>query len=257
MLQSVVGYGFLLVGLITVGIPHGAVDHLIEIGKWESRKVPIFIVKYLALAALMGICWYFLADGALVIFLLYSAWHFGQADGELWKLNRPTSLLWGGFLLVYILGTHTVETNVILKSIGATEFAFSLPYWIVFPWLIWSLIYQKSAFTITILWLTVATQLPLLLAFGLYFIGQHSVTSWKHISSALNQSNRSIWLHSLPFQLGAWLILALFIFLWPTAGNYDFGALNKFGVFFIFISCISFPHVITMNMLYGAKKTTK
>ncbi len=253
MLQSVVGYGFLLVGLITVGIPHGAVDHLIEIGKWESRKVPIFIVKYLALAALMGICWYFLADGALVIFLLYSAWHFGQADGELWKLNRPTSLLWGGFLLVYILGTHTVETNVILKSIGATEFAFSLPYWIVFPWLIWSLIYQKSAFTITILWLTVATQLPLLLAFGLYFIGQHSVTSWKHISSALNQSNRSIWLHSLPFQLGAWLILALFIFLWPTAGNYDFGALNKFGVFFIFISCISFPHVITMNMLYGAK----
>ena len=253
MLQSVVGYGFLLVGLITVGIPHGAVDHLIEIGKWESRKVPIFIVKYLALAALMGICWYFLADGALVIFLLYSAWHFGQADGELWKLNRPTSLLWGAFLLVYILGTHTVETNVILNSIGATEFAFSLPYWIVFPWLIWSLIYQKSAFTITILWLTVATQLPLLLAFGLYFIGQHSVTSWKHISSALNQSNRSIWLHSLPFQLGAWLILALFIFLWPTAGNYDFGALNKFGVFFIFISCISFPHVITMNMLYGTK----
>ena len=253
MLQSVVGYGFLLVGLITVGIPHGAVDHLIEIGKWESRKVPIFIVKYLALAALMGICWYFLADGALVIFLLYSAWHFGQADGELWKLNRPTSLLWGAFLLVYILGTHTVETNVILKSIGATEIAFSLPYWIVAPWLIWSLIYQKSAFTITILWLTVATQLPLLLAFGLYFIGQHSVTSWKHISSALNQSNRSIWLHSLPFQLGAWLILALFIFLWPTAGNYDFGALNKFGVFFIFISCISFPHVITMNMLYGSK----
>ena len=253
MLQSVVGYGFLLVGLITVGIPHGAVDHLIEIGKWESRKVPIFIVKYLALAALMGICWYFLADGALMIFLLYSAWHFGQADGELWKLNRPTSLLWGAFLLVYILGTHTVETNVILKSIGATELAFSLPYWIVFPWLIWSLIYQKSAFTITILWLTVATQLPLLLAFGLYFIGQHSVTSWKHISSALNQSNRSIWLHSLPFQLGAWLILALFIFLWPTAGNYDFGALNKFGVFFIFISCISFPHVITMNMLYGSK----
>lgn len=257
MLQSVLGYGFLFVGLITVGIPHGAVDHLIEIGKWESRKVPMFIVKYLALAALMGICWYFLANGALVVFLLYSAWHFGQADGELWKLNRATSFLWGAFLLVYILGTHAVETNAILQSIGATAFAFSLPYWIVFPWLIWSLIYQKSAFTITILWLTVATQLPLLLAFGLYFIGQHSVTSWKHISSALNQSNRSIWLHSLPFQLGAWLILALFIFLWPTAGIYNFEMLNKFGVFFIFISCISFPHVITMNMLYGAKKATK
>jgi Brp/Blh family beta-carotene 15,15'-monooxygenase len=257
MLQSVIGYGFLLVGLITVGIPHGAVDHLIEIGKWESKKVPLFIVKYLALAALMGICWYFLADWALVVFLLYSAWHFGQADGELWKLNRVTSFLWGAFLLVYILGTHTVETNAILQSIGVSEFAFSLPYWIVFPWLIWSLMQKKSAFTITILWLIVATQLPLLLAFGLYFIGQHSVTSWKHISTALNQSNRSIWLHSLPFQVGAWLILALFVFLWPTTGNYNFDALNKFGVFFIFISCISFPHVITMNMLYGAKKATK
>jgi hypothetical protein len=91
------------------------------------------------------------------------------------------------------------------------------------------------------------------LEFGLYFIGQHSVTSWKHISSALNQSNRSIWLHSLPFQLGAWLILALFIFFWPTDGIYNLPVLNKFGVFFIFISCISFPHVITMNMLYGTK----
>jgi Brp/Blh family beta-carotene 15,15'-monooxygenase len=258
VVQSVVGYGFLLVGLIAVGIPHGAVDHLIEIGKWESRKVPIFIVKYIALAALMGICWYFLADWALLVFLLYSAWHFGQADGELWKLNSAISFLWGAFLLVFILGTHTNETNAILQSIGANAFAFSLPYWIVSPWLIWALMQKKYAFTVTILWLTLATQLPLLLAFGLYFIGQHSVTSWKHISIALNQSNRSIWLHSLPFQVGAWLILALFIFLWPTDGIYNFEMLDKFGVFFIFISCISFPHVITMNMLYGTKtKETK
>jgi hypothetical protein len=57
----------------------------------------------------------------------------------------------------------------------------------------------------------------------------------------------------LPFQVGAWLILGLFIFFWPTTGDYNFDALDKFGVFFVFISCISFPHVITMNMLYGAK----
>ena len=254
MLQSVLGYGFLLVGLIAVGIPHGAVDHLIEIGKWESRKVPMFIIKYLMLSALMGICWYFFADAALLIFILYSAWHFGQADGELWKFNRAISFLWGAFLLLYILGTHTVETNTILQSIGATEFLFSLPSWIVFPWLIWSLIQKKYAFTITLLWLSVSTQLPLLLAFGLYFIGQHSLTSWKHISTTLNQSNRNIWFHSLPFQIGAWLILIAFFYLWPTEGLYNFEMLDKFGIFFIFISCISFPHVITMNMLYGAKK---
>ena len=253
MLQSVVGYGLLLVGFIAVGIPHGAVDHLIEIGKWESRKVPIFIVKYLALTALMGIFWYFLADFALLVFLIFSAWHFGQADGEHWKFNRATSFIWGAFLLVYILGTHTNETNTILQSLGATAFAFSLPYWSMIPWLIWSLIQKKYAFTITILWLTVATQLPLLLAFGLYFIGQHSVTSWNHISTSLNQSNRRIWLHSLPFQLGAWLILVAFFYLWPTEGIYNFEMLDKFGVCFIFISCISFPHVITMNMLYGTK----
>lgn len=253
MLQSVVGYAFLVVGLIVVGIPHGAVDHLIEIGKWESRKVPMFIIKYLMLAALMGICWYFLTDFALLIFLLYSAWHFGQADGKLWKFNRAVSFLWGAFLLVYILGTHTNETNAILQSIGSTEFAFSLPNWIVLPWLIWSLIQKKYAFTITIMWLIVATQLPLLLAFGLYFIGQHSVTSWNHISTVLNQSDRNIWLHSLPFQIGAWLILTAFFYLWPTEGFYNFEMLDKFGVFFIFISCISFPHVITMNMLYGTK----
>lgn len=254
MLQSVFGYCFLLVGLIAVGIPHGAVDHLIEIGKWESRKGPVFIIKYLMLSALMGICWYFFADAALLIFILYSAWHFGQADGELWKFNRAISFVWGAFLLLYILGTHTVETNTILQSIGSIEFSFSLPYWIVFPWLIWSLMQQKYSFTITLLWLSVATQLPLLMAFGLYFIGQHSLTSWKHISTALNQSNRNIWFHSLPFQLGAWLILIIFLYLWPAESLYKFEIQDKFGKLFIFISCISFPHVITMNILYGRRK---
>jgi Brp/Blh family beta-carotene 15,15'-monooxygenase len=253
-LQSIVGYGFLLLGLIVVGIPHGAVDHLVESGNWQSKKVPLFILKYLSLAGLMGLFWYWFTDYALLVFIIYSAWHFGQADGVHWKFKTMPSFFWGSSLLVYILGTHQEETNAILQTIGAADLAFSLPYWSIFPWLLWALIFKKPALAITVLWLTVAAELPLLMAFGLYFIGQHSLTSWNHLSIALNQSNRSIWLHSLPFQIGAWIILVLFIFLWPASENYNLEMLNKYGVFFIFISCISFPHVLTMNMLYGTKK---
>lgn len=254
LLQSTIGYGFLLLGLIVVGIPHGAVDHLVESGNWQSKKVPLFILKYLGLAGLMGLFWYWFTDYALLVFILYSAWHFGQADGVHWKFKTITSFLWGASLLLYILGTHQEETNAILQTISAAELAFSLPYYSILPWLLWALIYKKPALAITAMWLMLATQLPLLMAFGLYFIGQHSVTSWKHLSIALKQSNRSIWLHSLPFQVGAWSILALFIFLWPANENYNLQSLNKFGVFFVFISCISFPHVLTMNMLYGRKR---
>jgi hypothetical protein len=87
-LQSVVGYGLLLFGLVTIGIPHGAVDHLLESGKWEFRKAPAFIVKYMAWAAAMAGLWLVAPGVALVLFLLYSSLHFGQADGKLWQLNR-------------------------------------------------------------------------------------------------------------------------------------------------------------------------
>ena len=253
-LQNSIGYGLLIVGLITVGIPHGAVDHLLETGKWDSKKAPRFIVTYLLQAAGMAFLWYLFPELALILFLLYSAWHFGQADGKQWDFSPALSLIWGAFVLFYIVGTHLQETNTITSIIGNLSMPIACPIWAIIPWLIWSFIRKQISFSFTLIWLLLSSQLPLLFAFGLYFIGQHSITSWKHISAHLALSNRKIWLQSLPFHAGAWLILILFIYFYPAVKDFSLQDSRQWGIFFIFIACISLPHVISMQGLYSKRK---
>ncbi len=250
-IQQTMGYGLMLFGLVTIGIPHGAVDHLLETGKWDLHRAPSFILKYLAWAAAMAIMWMFLPWLALALFLLYSALHFGQADGKLWQLSNITSLLWGASVLAYLLGTHADDTNVILQNMGGLSLPLVCPFWVLLPWLGYALLKRNFAFAITCGWLMLCSQVPLVFAFGLYFIGQHSLVSWKQIQQHLNMDHRAIWLRALPFHACAWFILILFYFLWPyTEQSIGF---NLWGLFFIFIACISFPHVIAMQAVYKTK----
>ena len=249
--QRYVSTSLLALGFITIGIPHGAVDHLLAAGRWDFKKAPVFILTYLALMALMALVWVYNPTLGLSVFLLYSAWHFGQADGAVWHFNKPTAFFWGASVLAYILGTHLQETNAILRSMGDLTFPVACPIWAMLPWLWWALWRKQGAFAITVLWLMLSSQLPLMIAFGLYFIGQHSFTGWQHIQRHLNLSHQVLWLHSLPFHVGAWVLLALFYFLWPMQAG-----LNEqlpWGMFFIFIACISFPHVLAMQTVYRAK----
>jgi Brp/Blh family beta-carotene 15,15'-monooxygenase len=123
--------------MILVGIPHGAVDHLLETGSWNLKKAPMFIINYLVLAGVIGVLWLFLPQIALIIFILYSMWHFGQADGKIWGFSSITSFLWGGSVLLYILGTHAQETNTILISMGSIPLPFEIPVIALIPWVLW------------------------------------------------------------------------------------------------------------------------
>jgi hypothetical protein len=86
------------------------------------------------------------------------------------------------------------------------------------------------------------------LAFGIFFIGHHSLTGWSHLKQDFKMSNWKMWTLSLPFQIGAWLFLLGFYFFWPEQNQ---GMLwSKWGIFFIFISCVSFPHILAMHRFY-------
>ncbi len=249
-IQNLIGYSALIIGMIGVGLPHGAVDHLIESKSWDYKKAPRFIGKYLLLIGCMGAVWLIAPLLALLAFIVYSAWHFGQADIRQWSLNNSLSLPWGATLLLFILGTHQIETSQILKYISGIELPYSISPSVLTPWIIFSIWKRNAAMLITICWLIISSQLPLLLAFGIYFIGQHSMTSWGHLKKHIQEKNQKIWLHALPFHLGAWFILALFFLIWPMIQAEISSSYNAWGIFFIFISCVSFPHVIFMNKLY-------
>jgi lycopene beta-cyclase len=250
--QRYVSFGVLALGFITVGIPHGAVDHLLESRRWEFKKAPSFIIRYLALIGVMALVWMFNSTLGLSIFLLYSSWHFGQADGVLWKFSKTTSFLWGASVLLYLLGTHLIETNAIIGEMGSSSLPFTIPVLALLPWWGWAIFRKQYAFVITVFWLMLGSQIPLIIAFGLYFIGQHSLTGWQHIQRHLKLSHKAIWLHSLPFHLGAWIILGLFYFIWSVQLSINEQA--PWGVFFIFISCISFPHILAMQSVYRDNK---
>ena len=248
--RNMVGYTVLIIGMICVGLPHGAVDHLIESKTWDYKKAPRFIVQYLFLIACMGVFWLLAPSLALLAFLVYSAWHFGQADIQQWSISNLLTLPWGASLLLYILGTHQIETSSILSYIAGINFPFSISPFAIAPWLFFAIWKRNTTMVFTMCWLAISSQLPLLLAFGTYFIGQHSITSWGHLKQHIQNNNRKIWIHALPFHLGAWLILILFFILWPMIQCEISSSYNAWGIFFIFISCVSFPHVIFMNKLY-------
>ena len=247
-----------ILGLITVGIPHGAVDHLLESGNLHSKIKLNFVIKYLGAAFMYLILWLLFPNIALLFFLIYSIWHFGQADINEWKIQNNNGFknwIWGGILLGIILYGHSVETNIILKNMGVELFqinektgktiSISLTL-LAFIWGFWE---RKLAMILSCVFLAISIQLPLITAFGLYFIGQHSIHGWGHLKKGLNVNNTSLYMKALPFTLGAFLLFfILYIFI-------EKRLLTEFQsqiitVFFIFTSCISFPHILTMNVFY-------
>jgi hypothetical protein len=116
----------------------------------------------------------------------------------------------------------------------------------------WSLLTKRRQMLFSVLMLTISIQLPLITSFGLYFIGQHSLNGWNHLKKGINTNNATLYMKALPFTVGgAILFLALAYF---VKNNYlvQFNE-HLLTVFFVFISCISFPHVMAMSRFYNKK----
>ena len=73
-----------LVGMVFLGLPHGALDHLAPLFLRHRRLTPrfliLFILGYVALVAAYLAFWHVLPIAALTVFLLFSWLHWGQGD---------------------------------------------------------------------------------------------------------------------------------------------------------------------------------
>lgn len=241
---------FFALGLFFVGIPHGALDNIVFSGNINEKISIPFIIKYLLIALVYLILWMLAPSIALLFFLIYSAWHFGQTDMKEWfpkENNSIKNITWGIMLLVIILFGHIAETNSILSSMNTLTITIehSTAYIIAVITSIISLLFafyfRKVAMIISVLTLMISIHLPLLTSFAIYFIGQHSVTGWSHLKSSLKTNNITLFKKALPYNLGAWFLLTGMILyinsIWISS-------------FFILISCISLPHVLIMNLFY-------
>jgi hypothetical protein len=123
----------------------------------------------------------------------------------------------------------------------------------IFAAILLAIFENKKQIYLSVAMILLANQLPLLISFGIYFIGQHSFTGWLHLRQGLNANNLNLTKKAFPFTFGALLLFIVLIVciqlnLVSQINN------NLLSLFFIFIACISFPHVLAMNMFY--KKTS-
>ena len=241
----------LIVGLLSIGLPHGALDHLYSVS--NKLRIPWrFVGVYLGLGLLVLLLWYLLPVIALLIFLAYTAWHFGQADFEIWNLRSGfTSFFWGSLVLALILGSHWIETNQILNQMGieipkylSFSFDFSQINTGLLAILGMLLLFTRSFFSRiieTIVVLILGMGLPLLPAFVSYFVFQHSLHGWFHLSNKLKLNHQKMWFQALPFTLGALVLFGVYLYLIQEP---------NWGQVFIFLSALSFPHVYYMHKSY-------
>jgi lycopene beta-cyclase len=255
-------YAIIAIGLLLIGIPHGALDHLL---KKDSKPLIYFIAKYLLIMALNFTLWTISPLLALTLFLIYSSYHFGES--ELGCLDETThtmksalkGTLIGALILFIIVFGHWQESIIILKNIDglwpkiAIEIQVNpIPYYtslsFAFIGLFLCLSKNKEHFINLALILFIGLFLPLALAFSLYFICQHSFNAWQDLKKGLALSSLQLYKKALPYLLGA---IAVFICILSFNSISEFLLQNIWSNFFIFLSCISLPHVVLWSKPAG------
>jgi beta-carotene 15,15'-dioxygenase len=264
--------------ILLTGIPHGALDHLIqEATDKKFNRVynsKMFSVKYLTIMAVYALAWVWFSGLSLMIFLIISAWHFGETDLEkapknalIWSFTR---LIYGFYILAFILLTHIEEVRPIVNTMVESQKSVMV-FWNFVTMNVKQILYLLGLSFTTIfiiaqskylinfdkirvfrlcLILLISAYLPLLPAFSLYFGGWHALCAFDNIHDYLRKDYpdltfKLVYLKSLPFTFVS--IIFLFGFLWYC--HVYTQSYNPFPILFIFISLITLPHLIIAHQM--------
>ena len=193
---------------LIIGIPHGALDHLVTLPKAQPKKMALFIVIYVAVAivAVIGILQFNTVGFILVLFM--SAVHFGIGDGAFIneidkrtgrskKLNRWFYIPAAGFTPVFIPLVNSASTEALASvnpalinwhqgldsQILVTVTVFTL---IAIGVMVFDKRYRE-ALDLTVL-LLLAHLAPPLIAFAVYFGCWHAMRHTARLTLSLPRS---------------------------------------------------------------------
>jgi Brp/Blh family beta-carotene 15,15'-monooxygenase len=175
------------------------------------------------------VAWHFFPTFSLLVFILFSAFHFGEA--ELKENNKKqnhsvlpiSSFLLGLCILLSIIFSHYRASAQIISYIspGLNNYLFpvygnwyaALIVLISCLYIIMSMYYKEGKLpTSLMLILFLGMLLPLELAFGFYFIFQHSYNAWQHLQIGLALPAKTLYKQAMPYTIGAILIGVMFYF---------------------------------------------
>lgn len=253
-----VEWGFCAVLLATLGIPHGAADHLVaeKLAHTQQKlfSLPKFLVKYLLVMGAYILLWYISPLISFSVFIAISVFHFGDLEtttdasrthaGLLYYLQTLRSFVLGIGILGFILSQHAEEVTPIIQkfNLGVPLAVDALP--IGFYIVCMLLGFQKEHtiyFMFTSITLWIGLYLPLLPAFMCYFAGCHSMYSLRVLATSLQCSLRKLVGKLVPFTVAAILMGITYVNLVSPE--------KWLAHSFIFLSILTLPHFFLMHQI--------
>ena len=275
-----IDYAFFGITMVVIGLPHGAVDHLIHIRqKQQEDLTPAtlwrFVRGYLGLVLLYGLLWYFLPTLSLLLFIGFSCYHFGQSQlYYFFSKENPfsalTYLLWGLAVLSYIICWNSQESLALIGTIlpnfetwltgsGPAAYLSLVPWVASLPPGLFLLSRLRSYPAGVVLWEAgcllaiglVSYYGGLLVAFSVYFGFWHSSKSLRAIVRGFKENNPGY--NYVRFYKDALVFSAISIVgiaILAAATYYFVLGIHPVMLFFVVISLLTFPHMLTLETVY-------
>lgn len=269
-------YYLLAAVLLFIGIPHGAMDHIVDasLESWNPQKLHFgFYGWYLGAIGVYAVFWLWLPLWSFLFFLAITAYHFGQADVRNIALSKShkmfLALCRGGGIAALLMFADIEFTSGVLAFITPMDWSAwvaQLPDW---PWAwlaaaLYPLAILSSIGKVPVkVWgreladgLVIGSLFlfgDVVIAFALYFGVWHSYGHVKEMahflsikeSSALDL--KSFYQKALNFTLLIYLGL-LFLYNMLDA----FGQAEKMiALFLAMISVLTLPHLIVVDKMYA------
>ena len=249
-----------LVVMLSIGIPHGSVDHIIAFINPKARKFdskPIFYVVYLSLIVFNIILWVISPFLGLLVFLIISCYHFGETQviGYNTTDNKILNFVIGANILLSLFLNNILELQEILYILPQFASLDLSAFDSVFFLLVSVAILMLSIVNfeikrkvplyaeITILYM-VFFHTDLLTSFALYFGFCHSLPMLMlEFKEFKTDSFMKFYLKTLPFTI----LSIIFGFLLYQFNNDLLTSDNLILFVFIIISSLTLPHVFIMK----------
>jgi len=274
-----------LIGILVLGVPHGAADLLVatrnaEFDRRLFSRIKFFFIYLSRLFLFASILWFFPVAGNL-LFILFSAYHFGETDLHQFKTNTIFGKLfvisYGLVILSVILLHHFEDVKPIFQLFEAGKENIVFIEWLdrnrynilsVAGILFFTstFIYflknnsshtkEKGEFLVRLACiLFILFNLPMLLGFTFYFVVWHSLLSLNNIVTYL-RNNNTFSKKIITKQILLYSFLAIVgIAIFGSAGFMFISSNAAMGYLFLGLAVLTAPHMQIMHSMYNSIRT--
>jgi len=266
----------LLLSVFIIGIPHGAIDHIMATElyglKNSFKDHLLFYTSYLFIMLIIAVLWIYAPVAGMILFLLISIYHFGQADMEDFLNSSAPNYLWyilRGVLIIGLIVFSDPSTTypIISEAMRIDPIAFeefmpdaSLSVLILLTlysaFILWGILqshFQQNlrfvADSVLLTGLIIITG-PLI-GFAIYFALWHSIGHVNEMKEFFETKRKSLSFFEFYKKATPFTLVSLFGLLMLYGINQFLLLEGEFiTLMFILISVLTLPHLFIADKMY-------